>query len=127
MLTLHVTGGGRWKAALCSVGDCLCLLGGGESGTYVRGAAKVVAGRASIDLPEHFGMVTEQVGLTVQLTPRGKWLQLFIAELTTQRLTVHEEEGRDGEFDYLVQGFRRNGKHQVIRERSARADRLTAS
>lgn len=82
-------------------------LEGGEVGTYVRGSASLHSGRAVIILPEHFRLTTDSNALTVQLTPREKWLQLFIASLKNGELEVHEAEGRDGRFDYFVQGIRK--------------------
>jgi hypothetical protein len=57
--------------------------------------------------------------LTVQLTPRGHWLQLYVVELNTAQLVVRDADGRSGTFDYLVHGVRRGAKHyEVIRPRS---------
>ena len=85
-------------------------LEGPEVGTYIRGSARLQGGRAVIKLPEHFRLTTEADALTAQLTPRANWLGLFIASLTTDQLEVHESEGRDGEFDYFVQGIRKGCK-----------------
>jgi hypothetical protein len=82
-------------------------LEGGEVGTYARGSASLRSGKAVIRLPEHFRLTTDSNGLTAQLTPRGKGLQLFIASLNNGELEVHEAEGRDGQFDYFVQGIRK--------------------
>jgi hypothetical protein len=82
-------------------------LEGGEAGTYVRGSASLHSGRAVIALPEHFRLTTEPNALTAQLTPREKWLELFIASLTNGELEVNEAQGRDGKFDYFVQGIRK--------------------
>jgi len=91
-------------------------LEGGEAGTYVRGTGQLQSGKAVIALPEHFGLVTETSGLTVQLTPRGEWLQLYVVELDTAQLVVREAQGKSGEFDYLIHGVRRgHEQHEVIR------------
>jgi len=96
-------------------------LEGPEAGTYVRGSAEVVNGQAVINLPESFGLVTSAEGLTVQLTPRGAWLQLYVAIATNGKVTVREVEGRTGHFDYLVHGVRKGFEnHQTIRERHAK-------
>lgn len=93
-------------------------LEGGEAGTYTRGTATLVDGEATVELPEHFALVTEESGLTVQLTPRGEWLQLFVAELTPRKLSVKEPGRRAGRFDFLVQGVRKGyGDYRVVRER----------
>jgi hypothetical protein len=82
-------------------------LEGPEAGTYFRGTARIVGGRAVIELPEHFSKVTEMDGLTVQLTPLGAWHQLYVAEKSPQRLIVRDAAGGDGsEFDFIVQGVR---------------------
>ncbi|MBI1744105.1 hypothetical protein HYR54_13710, partial [Candidatus Acetothermia bacterium] len=39
-------------------------LEGGEAGTYVRGTGQLVNGEAVIELPEHFGLVTNDQRLT---------------------------------------------------------------
>ena len=91
-------------------------LEGGEAGTYVRGSGQLQSGKAVLALPEHFGLVTENSGLTVQLTPRGQWLQLYVVELDTAQLVVREAQGKSGVFDYLIQGVRRGSEpHEVIR------------
>src|SRR6266700_3517489 len=93
-------------------------LEGGEAGTYVRGSGQLQSGKAVLALPEHFGLVTETSGLTVQLTPRGEWLQLYVVELDTVQLIVREAQGKSGAFDYLIQGVRRGSEqHKVIRTR----------
>ena len=93
-------------------------LEGGEAGTYVRGSCQLQSGKAVLALPEHFGLVTATQGLTVQLTPRGEWLQLYVVELDTAQLVVREAQGKSGAFDYLIQGVRRGSEpHEVIRTR----------
>ncbi len=93
-------------------------LEGGEASTYIRGTGTLVNGKAVIDLPEHFGLVTSQDGLTVQLTPRGEWLQLYVVELSTGQLVVREAQSKNGQFDYFIQGVRKGHEHhQVIREK----------
>ena len=95
-------------------------LEGGEAGTYIRGTGSLVNGEAVVHLPEHFTLVTADDGLTVQLTPRGQWLQLYVAELTTQRILVREAQQGSGSFDYFVQGVRKGYEHhQVIQEKIA--------
>jgi hypothetical protein len=94
-------------------------LEGGEAGTYTRGTATLVNGAAVIDLPEHFGRVTEESGLTVQLTPRGEWLQLFVVQLSPTKLVVKEASHRKGHFDFQVQGVRRGyADYQVVRDKT---------
>ena len=82
-------------------------LEGPEAGTYIRGTARLHGGEAVIELPEHFAKVTAEEGLTVQLTPIGEWLQLYIVEKSPRQIVVREANGKDGQFDYLVQGVRK--------------------
>ncbi len=54
--------------------------------------------------------------LTIQLTPRGEWLQLHVAELDTAQLVVREAQDKSGRFDYLICGVRKGyERHEVIR------------
>jgi hypothetical protein len=93
-------------------------LEGPEAGTYIRGTAKLVNGEAVLNLPEHFSLVTNDEGLTVQLTPRGEWLQLYLVKTSTKQIIVREASGKSGQFDYLVQGIRKGFEnHQVIRDK----------
>jgi hypothetical protein len=92
------------------------VLEGGEARTYTCGTAQLQSGKALIELPEHFGLVTDQAGLTIYLTPRGEWLQLYPVELDTAQLIVREAQGKSGAFDYLICGVRRGyEQHQVLR------------
>lgn len=82
-------------------------LEGPEVGVYIRGEAELKEGQAVVELPEEFTLVTAAKGLTVQLTPVGQWLQLYVVELSPQRLVVREAQGKDGQFFYLIQGLRK--------------------
>jgi hypothetical protein len=91
-------------------------LEGPEAGTYIHGTARLARGQAIIELPEHFALVTAAQGLTVQLTPMGSWLQLYVHQQSSRRLIVREAQGRSGQFHYLVHGIRKGyTQHQVIR------------
>ncbi len=98
-------------------------LEGGEAGTYIRGSAKLHNGEARVELPEHFALVTNAEGVTAILTPVGSYLQLYIAEQAADHLLVREASGKNGQFNYLVQGIRKGFEdHQVIRDRRARPE-----
>jgi len=85
-------------------------------GTYVRGTAELVNGQAEIVLPEHFALIASEDECTVQLTPLGEWLQLFVVEKSVQRLLIGEANGRSGQFDYFVQRVRIGYEdHRVVR------------
>lgn len=91
-------------------------LEGGEAGTYTRGMTRLLDGQAEIQLPEHFGLVTTTEGLTMHLTSHGKYLQLYVSELSTTRCVVREAQGRSGNFYYLIQGVRKGQEnYSVIR------------
>ncbi|HJT98076.1 MAG TPA: hypothetical protein VJ696_07140, partial [Rhodanobacteraceae bacterium] len=80
-------------------------LEGNEVGTYFRGTAHLVGGRATIDVPDDFRMVTAESGMTVQLTPIGQPVALYCV---TRSLDAIEVAGSaDVEFDYQVNGVRK--------------------
>lgn len=87
-------------------------LEGPEAGTYFRGRGRFQGGRATIAVPEDFRLVTEEEGLTVQISPIGQataWLGKVGLEGIEARSTA------DVEFYYLVNGVRRNYRsHQPI-------------
>jgi hypothetical protein len=89
-------------------------LEGNESGTYFRGSARLAGGRAVIDVPEEFRLVSEPDGLTVQVTPRGP------ARAWVERVDLDEIEVRgdlDVPFDYFVNGVRRGfADVELVRE-----------
>ncbi len=80
-------------------------LEGEESGTYFRGSAVLVGGRAVVAVPESFALVSEAEGLTVQLTARGARADLWAEALDLGTLVVRGSP--DVRFDYLVNGVRR--------------------
>jgi hypothetical protein len=83
-------------------------LEGPEAGTYFRGTTRTIQGEAVIELPDYFARLTEPERLTVQLTPLGRWGQLYVAEKTPNRLVVRLPPGSDDlEFDYFLQGVRK--------------------
>src|SRR5206468_1084325 len=80
-------------------------LEGPEPGTYFRGTARTVRGQAVIEVPESFRMVTDEEGLTVQLTPVGAAASMHIVSEDLNQIVVHSS--KDVAFHYLVQGVRR--------------------
>jgi hypothetical protein len=96
-------------------------LEGGEAGTYTRGSGTLVDGIAIIELPEHFGLVTNAEGLTAQITPRGPvHAMLYVESVTPRTLVVRASTSADAHvpFDYLINGIREGFEnHQVIRDR----------
>lgn len=80
-------------------------LEGNESGTYFRGTAELVGGRAELPIPESWRLASEADGITVQLTAVGASLGLYVVEQSRERIVVGGE--RDGTFHFLVNGLRR--------------------
>jgi len=80
-------------------------LEGPEAGTYFRGRGRFLGGRAIIDVPDNFRMVTDTEGLTVQVTPIGRPAAVGVVSMGLD--TIEVEATKDVEFSYLVQGVRR--------------------
>jgi hypothetical protein len=80
-------------------------LEGREVGTYFRGTARVVNHEAVIEVPEDFRIVTDDAGLTVQLTPVGDLATLAVVTQDLNQVVV--KASKDVTFHYLVQGVRR--------------------
>ena len=80
-------------------------LEGPEAGTYFRGTARTVHGRAVLEVPESFRMVTDEKGLTVVVTPIGEMVQIAVVKRSLNSIVV--QSSKDVEFDYLVNGVRR--------------------
>jgi hypothetical protein len=83
-------------------------LEGPEAGTYFRGTARVVGGQARIQVPESFRMVTDDEGLTVQLTPIGASASMYIVSEDLNEIVV--ASNRNVSFHYQVNGVRRSYK-----------------
>ena len=93
-------------------------LEGNESGTYFRGEGRTVGGRAVIDVPEDFRLVTEAQGLTVQLTPNGALAVMCVDSKDLARIEVRSSV--DCDFSYFVNGVRRGfADHQPIQPNSS--------
>ena len=86
-------------------------LEGPEAGTYFRGSARTVNGVAVIAVPEDFRIVSDDEGLTVQLTPVGASAGMYIVSEDLNQIVVHSN--RDVKFHYLVNGVRRAYKDHV--------------
>ena len=93
---------------------------GPEAGTYARGKATTINGKAVIKLPDHFGMVTSNIQLTAHITPAGKCNGLYVEKVTTNELIVKELNNGDSNVDfyYNVNGIRKNYEnYEVIRDK----------
>ena len=97
-------------------------LEGDEVGTYTRGSARLTNGVATVQLPDHFSLVTNSVGITVQVTPTADCNGLYVAEKSNSTIVVKELNGgtSGATFDYLVNGIRKGYEdHQPVREMKA--------
>jgi len=80
-------------------------LEGREVGTYFRGTARTAGRKAVIEVPEDFRIVTDEEGLTVQLTPVGPLATMSVESEDLNRIVVRSSQ--EVTFHYLVQGVRR--------------------
>ncbi len=90
-------------------------LEGPESGTYFRGTARTIDGEAVIEVPESFRIVTDEEGLTVQVSAVGPLVMISVESEDLNQIVVRSS--KDVTFHYLVQGVRRAFKdHRAISE-----------
>lgn len=86
---------------------------------YVRGIARLVNGRATIELPDHFRNLAFEPGMTVQLTPRSLDSKgLATTKVSLSGIEVGELAGGRGnyEFDWRVEAVRKGWEdYKVIR------------
>ncbi|GIV16825.1 MAG: hypothetical protein KatS3mg022_2260 [Armatimonadota bacterium] len=83
---------------------------GPELAMYVRGTARLVNGRAHIELPDHFRKLADEQGMTVQLTPRSAESKgLAAVRVSLNGIEVVELlNGRGNyEFDWRVEAVRK--------------------
>jgi hypothetical protein len=91
-------------------------LEGPEAGTYFRGRGRFHNGQAVIDVPESFRIVTDDDGLTVQITPIGAGFTMTTV-LAADLNQIVFRGNHDVEFYYIVHGVRKAYKDwQVIAE-----------
>jgi hypothetical protein len=84
-------------------------LEGPEAGTYFRGRGRFQRGMARITVPEDFRMVTDEEGLTVQITPIGGMASVGVLKIDLNEIVV--QSSRNLEFSFMVNGVRRTHKH----------------
>lgn len=86
---------------------------GPEPRTFFTGRARFDRGVARIEVPEHFRLVTDEEGLTVQITPIGAMAQVAVMDLNLNEITV--QSSRNVEFFYTVTGIRSSFRdHQAV-------------
>jgi hypothetical protein len=109
------------------------VLEGPEAGVYVRGSVPLVRGVARVALPDHFGHVASEAGLTAHLTPRSRASRgVAVTTLSPRELVIEELGEGTGNYDvdYLIHGVRRGREsYRVVRPRtesdwSARLERI---
>lgn len=90
----------------------------GKAHTEVTDTADVENGRAVVDLPEHFGMVTsEAVDLTVQVTPfAADPVRPQVVDCSVERLVVEDfgDSPDDYTISYTVKGVREGFEDQPV-------------
>lgn len=87
---------------------------GPEAAAYVRGTGRLVDGRATIALPDHFRVSCIEEGMTVQLTPRSFDSKgLALGKVSLSGIEVGELHGGTGtyDFDWHVKAIRKGFKH----------------
>ena len=90
-------------------------LEGPEAGTYFRGTGRTVGGQALIDVPESFRFVTDEEGITVQLTPVGELATIAVMSQDLKQIVVRSS--KDVAFHYQVNGVRKAFRdHQAVAE-----------
>jgi len=93
-------------------------LEGNESGIYFRGSANLTSGRAVIEVPEEFRLVSELDALTVQVTALGPNAGLWVESKGLEQIVVRGIG--NVEFDYFVNGVRRGfANHEAILDNQA--------
>jgi len=92
----------------------------GESLTLARGTAKTVNGQTTIELPEHFSLVTSKdAPITVILTPEGAPVLLYTKQKSREKVVVAMKpsdfsEFKDVEFSFQVTGVRDGFEKQEV-------------
>ena len=92
---------------------------GPEAAMYVRGTGRLVNGRATIELPQHFTALAASEGITVILTPlSADTYGLAAVSKSTARIEVRELKNGVGafDFDWEVKAVRQaHQDYQVVR------------
>ena len=91
-------------------------LEGPEAGTYFRGRGRIHNGTGVITVPESFRLVSDEEGLTVQITPIGQVANMAVLSADLNAIAV-QSSAKDLEFYYVVNGVRKAFKDwEVIAE-----------
>ena len=81
-------------------------LEGPEAGTYFRGRGSLHNGVSVISVPESFRLVSDEEGLTVQVTPIGQVANVAVVSVDLNTIVVRSSV-TELEFYYLVNGVRK--------------------
>jgi len=96
-----------------------CCPEGPEAAMYIRGTGRLVNGRATIELPDHFRNLASEPGMTVQLTPSSANSRgIACTKKSLFGIEVVELGGGSGdyEFDWRVEAMRKGWEdYRVIR------------
>ena len=85
-------------------------LEGPEAGTYFRGRGSLHGGTGVISVPESFRMVSDDDGLTVQITPIGQAASVAVVSADLNSVVV-SSAAADLDFYYVVNGVRKSFKN----------------
>jgi hypothetical protein len=129
-VTAFPSSGGSPFAALYSTGNLLVLgsksflephagdaskqinyiaIEGPEPRTFITGKGRIERGMATISVPEHFRLITDVEGLTVQITPIGAMASVAVMRADLNEIVV--QSSRNVEFFYTVSGIRAAFRH----------------
>lgn len=92
-------------------------LEGPEAAMYCRGTVRLVGGRATIVLPEHFVALANPKTTTVQLTPGSfESKGVAVGEILADRIEIGELMAGTGDYDvhYLVHAVRRGFEDRPV-------------
>ncbi len=92
----------------------------GEALTLARGTAKTQSSVVSIDLPEHFALVTsDEAPLTVLITPENAPVLLYTTKKNKSQIVVNMKQSDyaqygDAEFSWQVTGVRDGFENEKV-------------
>lgn len=77
-------------------------LEGPENGVYVRGNLRTDTYVGVIELPEYWVGLVDAESITVQLTPRGGWQELYVSDENVFEITVSNNRNEPIYCDYVI-------------------------
>ena len=96
-------------------------LEGGEETTYWRGTVKLEYGKARVEHPQHFALVSNEKGLSVLVTPTAACkVPVMVSKLNLDAFELVQQEGEKNtcEVYFMVQGVRRgHEKYDPVQKR----------